>query len=150
MALVQLTEVTHGDPHPWGVNPDHVATIRPRKTIIPIDAQQDPRGQITYEGTIVVLATGEQHFVTEDFDTVAGLLNPVSTPTPTAFTDTTSRGGVPLPDTIKPPTPAPIKKSHHKQPEKPAQDQESTPPPSALAADLKSRLLSSSASPAHE
>ena len=128
MTLVQLTEITHGDARPFAVNPDHVASLRPRKTIIPIDAQQDPRGQISYNGTILVLATGEQHFVTEDFDTVAELM---ATPTP-EFTDQLKGRGVPISNE---PTPAPIKKSHHKQPEKqpekPAQDPEPSSSPTS-------------------
>lgn len=76
MSLIQLTEVSLGISRPLMVNPDHVQSMRPRKTIIPIDAQQDPRGQIAYNGTILKLATGDQHFVTEDFDTVTKLLDP--------------------------------------------------------------------------
>jgi hypothetical protein len=77
MTLIQLTEVTNsGDgPRPLMVNPDHVATLRPRKTIKPVDATQDLRTELTYDGTILTLATGAQHFVTEDFDTVHAALS---------------------------------------------------------------------------
>ena len=115
-----------GDPRraaPFAVNPDHVATLRPRKTITPIDAQQDPRGMISYNGTILVLATGEQHFVTEDFDTVAALMAPTG---PEHDSDTPR----PSPP-VKAIPPPPVKKSHHKAPEKPAQDPSLPPSPTS-------------------
>ena len=75
MPSVELTEVTHGTPRPLMINPDHVASMRPRKTIRPIDAQQDPRGVVGYNGTIVEMAAGDQHFVKESFEEVMGLFS---------------------------------------------------------------------------
>ena len=119
MTLVQLTEITNGEHRPLSVNPAHVATIRPRKTITAIDAQQgDFRGQVSYNGTILALATGDQHFVTEDFDTVAQLMTTtveVFTPTGAAgSTEEAAPSGEKAPCPVGSPPPA--KKSHHKQP----------------------------------
>lgn len=75
MPSVQLTEYSNGSPRPLMINPDHVASMRPRKTIRPIDAQQDPRGVVSYNGTIVEMAAGDQHFVKESFEEVMGLFS---------------------------------------------------------------------------
>lgn len=73
MPSVKLTEVANGSPRPLMINPDHVASMRPRKTITPIDAQQNPYGKVSYNGTIVEMAAGDQHFVSEPFEKVMEL-----------------------------------------------------------------------------
>ncbi len=131
MSQVILTEVSQGDPRPLSINPDHVVSLRPRKVITPVDAQQDPRGDISYSGTIVSLVTGANHFVSEDFaevhDQVLAGRTPEDVPgleQEVAPSSPSESGG------STPPKKAPAKKAAAK-----AADPEPEPEPTPVIAD---------------